>query len=172
MREIGSKGGKIGGKRSLETMTPRNVSARKEGCPGCREEAHRGTSGARTSSGEAQVTRARRTRDHCIAAELWRGTPEGRLSRAGHVNSLKKSRGLVVFRGTFDSFRPVAVECSKLEYRSSAFYSAVDPRSRGLRQGVKKEALDPATNREIERAYENVGVNTWSWINDNACTRR
>jgi hypothetical protein len=28
MREIGSKGGKIGGKRSLETMTPEQRSAR------------------------------------------------------------------------------------------------------------------------------------------------
>jgi hypothetical protein len=28
MREIGSKGGKIGGKRSLETMTPEERSAR------------------------------------------------------------------------------------------------------------------------------------------------
>jgi hypothetical protein len=28
MREIGSKGGKIGGKRSLETMTPEARSAR------------------------------------------------------------------------------------------------------------------------------------------------
>ena len=28
MREIGSKGGKIGGKRSLETMTPAKRSAR------------------------------------------------------------------------------------------------------------------------------------------------
>jgi hypothetical protein len=28
MREIGSKGGKIGGKRSLETMTPAERSAR------------------------------------------------------------------------------------------------------------------------------------------------
>ena len=28
MREIGSKGGKIGGKRSLETMTPEDRSAR------------------------------------------------------------------------------------------------------------------------------------------------
>jgi hypothetical protein len=30
MREIGSKGGKIGGKRSLETMTPGARSARAE----------------------------------------------------------------------------------------------------------------------------------------------
>ena len=28
MRDIGSKGGKIGGKRSLETMTPKERSAR------------------------------------------------------------------------------------------------------------------------------------------------
>jgi hypothetical protein len=28
MREIGSKGGKVGGKRSLETMTPEERSAR------------------------------------------------------------------------------------------------------------------------------------------------
>jgi hypothetical protein len=40
MREIGAKGGKIGGKRSLETMTPEERSARpKKACHGRGEEA-------------------------------------------------------------------------------------------------------------------------------------
>jgi hypothetical protein len=38
-REIGRKGGKIAGKRSLETMTPEERSARQEGCHGRGQEA-------------------------------------------------------------------------------------------------------------------------------------
>ena len=66
MSELGRKGGKIGGKRSLETMTLEERSAREEGIPCRGSEANGGAPGtggraqANTGTRQDAVTGARR----------------------------------------------------------------------------------------------------------------
>jgi hypothetical protein len=65
MREIGSKGGKIGGKRSLDTMTPEERSARAKRASGAAakkrmaERLARERAGKRTTSDKGSRTRAK-----------------------------------------------------------------------------------------------------------------